>query len=155
METIISAIFDNIGFIVGMLIIIASIGFSSRKRRNSGSRQGTDPADTGQKSFKDLMAEIETQLEREGEGGKPFAAPETSPDPYRPEPAPRRRKQTGKPWRERASVPPESQKAEAALVAAEEPVKPAEPERQTVFSGGELVNAVIMSEILGKPKAMQ
>lgn len=210
-EMILVFVIDHIGLVIGILIMAASISSVRKKAKQAREEQETNGQ--GQqsrpvKSFRDLMAEIEAELE-EDEDWKPWKettpqAPQTPVPPQRTE-APKgpnipplyREESAGRqfppqegphPWERSVNRAPVSPKAAPQYspvtpkaAPSNIPVKPgvhpqsaplaadmnipddltksdaikAKKKTNRPAKRNELVTAVIMSEVLGKPKGLQ
>ena len=91
-ESIVSFLFDHIGLLIGAAILFLSVS-SARKKAKRAAEQEEQSGEFQQtqtgKTFRDIMAEIQAELESESEQ-KPWAdaAPKTAPIPPKPPVAP-------------------------------------------------------------------
>lgn len=197
-DMIMELIVDHIGLVIGAVILFLSIS-SARNKAKKAAEQEENAGEYREqpgKTFRDIMAEIQAELESESEQ-KPWAdaapkAPQKPPVPpiYREESAaPMHPSGEGPhPWERSVNRAPVSPKVEPKntpvtpkAVPSNIPVKPgvrphSVPMAEAIEVAGdltksdlsqtvkkvkktakrnELVTAVIMSEVLGKPKGLQ
>lgn len=169
MSAILDFITDNIALIVGLLIIIFSVHSSRKKKRKAAAEAEAGPsAAPPARSFKQILTEIETELEE-----KPWVNEDNEEPPkgkrVHPylESAPFGKKGAAynHPYAEPSDIPQETvvstlRPSEAAMVeeaktAVEKQLQVIKKKRKNPFSDVDLVTAVVMSEVLGKPKALR
>ena len=177
-QAVIDFIFDNIAIVVWLLIIAFGVASASRKKKQAEERRQQDSGSA--KGFKDILAEIEEELKNEEE----YEERKADPQPYCPmsqeddrrgrpyvttDKAPQQTfTKKDAPW----IVETEPVKAEKPLSVPKPPKIKVVPVAMEIGGEGEqkigsssygkkdfsragLVQAVVMSEILGKPKSLQ
>ena len=177
--SLVGFVFDNIGFIIGLLVVFLGISSSKKKKKQSQKK-----AETQGKPFRDIMAELQRELEEEKDGDfKPQI-------PYDPP----RKTDSNRPWsthsrqeapmpKRRGAVPAQPQpRKEPTMSRPVQAVTPhtvvhqphihvrddASAPSETVqtgasspltalnqLSGDDLVRGVVMAEVLGQPKALR
>ena len=168
MSAIFDFIMDNIALLVGALVLFSSV-YSARKKKRKAASEAEHPSQgsSAPKSFRQIMAEIESELEE-----KPWDEEEPSPAERRSDR--RRGKNFGHPYAASAGasgeinipvqavvpeIPPlrptERAAAEDKIAAAEKQLQVIKKKKNDPFDGKDLVRAVVMSEILDKPKALR
>lgn len=209
---LISFIVDNIAVITGVLVVLFSMVSSMKKKRRAAEAETENDEAPRKKSFRDLMAEMEAELDKENGEGKETQHPykpqqAEAADPRRERPAMKReespwerqpapeltRRQTPSvsrqkesPWNRQpapAVKPKEALREQSSdegvsleyanFVAATAPpakdvlqdVTPGMAAQTETATGGNIVfpvgnlsdlaKAVVMSEIIGKPKALR
>lgn len=176
-QAIIDFVFGNIAIVIWLLIIFLGAVSASRKKKQAEARRQQEQGST--RGFKDILAEIEEELrseeefEEQKESSKPYC-PMAQEDDRRGRPyvtankAPQKaftKKDT--PWTAKTELPktekifpvPNSEVISVTMDSIEKSVPEKEPDlsesRRQDFSRAGLVQAVVMSEILGKPKSLQ
>ena len=148
-------IMDNIALLVGALVLFSSV-YSARKKKRKAAEAENPPQDaSAPKSFRQIMAEIEPSLEerkQDRRGGKKFDHPYAAPSGASGEiKIPVQKVMPEIPLLR----PTERAAAEDKIVAAEKQLQVIKKKRNDPFYGKDLVKAVVMSEILDKPKALR
>ncbi|MGM9566676.1 MAG: hypothetical protein ACI3W6_00635 [Clostridia bacterium] len=162
MNAIFDFIMDNIALLVGLLVLVSSV-HSARKKKRKAKAESENPAEkpSVSKSFKQIMAEIESELDEkpwdeDDEPEKPRRKKAFS-HPYAPPTEVSR--EVNIPAAVLSEIPPLQPTERAAVEEMKETVekqlKVIKKKRNNPFSGSDLVTAVVMSEILGKPKALR
>lgn len=177
-QAVIDFIFDNIAIVVWLLIIAFGVASASRKKKQAEERRQQDSGSA--KGFKDILAEIEEELKNEEE----YEERKADPQPYCPMAQEDDRRGRPYVTTDKAPQQTFTKKdapwiVETEAVKAEKPFSVPKPPKPNVapvameigsdlppktdaldcpkkdFSRAGLVQAVVMSEILGKPKSLQ
>ena len=170
MSAIFDFIMDNIALLVGVLVLFSSVYSARKKKRKAAAKAENPPQEaSAPKSFRQIMAEIESELDE-----KPWDEEEDEPSPEERKPDRRRGKKFDHPYaapsgasgeiklpvqKVMPEIPPlrptERAEAEDKIAAAEKQLQVIKKKRNDPFYGKDLVKAVVMSEILDKPKALR
>lgn len=174
--SLLSFVFDNIGFIVGLLVVVLGISSSKKKKQKRNEAEAENSPQAPQtKNFRDIMAEVQREMEKEKRGD---FEPQIPYEPPRPQKANRPWdnpvKQTVQGKKQRAAVSVNASKpAESGIVTPHNVVHqphlkvhdtPAEIPAQvapsplaslSALTADDLMRGVVMAEVLGKPKAFR
>ena len=169
MSAIFDFIMDNIAVLVGLLVLFSSVHSARKKKRKAAETENPPQEASVPKSFRQIMAEIESEPEE-----KPWDEEEEEPSPAERRSDRRRGKNFGHPYAAPAGasgeinipvqavipeIPPlrptERAAAEDKIAAAEKQLQVIKKKKNDPFDGKDLVKAVVMSEILDKPKALR
>lgn len=169
MSAIFDFIMDNIALLVGALVLFSSVHSARKKKRKAAEAENLPQEASVPKRFRQIMAEIESEPEE-----KPWDEEEEEPSPAERRSDRRRGKNFGHPYAAPVGasgeinipvqavipeIPPlrptERAAAEDKIAAAEKQLQVIKKKKNDPFDGKDLVKAVVMSEILDKPKALR
>ena len=181
LQLLIEFVIENIGFVIGIVIIIAGMASSRKKAKRAKQAEEASkeyrPFDEDYKespapkpfakTFKNLMAEIEAEFNEQQEA-KPWDIPQEGRGSAegRPQRTPSGFPEGGSAYPKKAPVQPKVKNTAVPPKPTVEPAQvvipgdltasnPGEKPRKKTKKPNDLVTAVVMSEVLGKPKGLQ
>ena len=169
MSAIFDFIMDNIALLVGALVLFSSVYSARKKKRKAAEAENPPQEASAPKSFRQIMAEIESELDE-----KPWEEEDDEPLPEERKPDRRGGKKFDHPYTAPSDAsgeikipvqtvlpeipllrPTERAAAKDKIAAAEKQLQVIKKKKNDPFDGKDLVRAVVMSEILDKPKALR